>query len=48
MGCGSCGKKVVRNKPLDKRGNSLDKYAYLNPNQLAIKKAEEEKEKEDK
>ena len=39
MGC--CGKSVPRNKPVDKRGNSLNKYAYLHPNQKKILEAEE-------
>ena len=52
MGCGGCGAKTPRNNPFDKRGNSLDNYAFLNPNQLAIKRAleaqeEEEQEQED-
>lgn len=49
MGCGTCS-PPKKNNPFDKRGNkksSLDKYAFLNPNQLAIKKAQEEKDKEE-
>lgn len=48
MACGGCGNKSPRNNPFDKRGNSLDKYAFLNPSQLAIKKAQEDKEAQDK
>lgn len=48
MGCSGCGTKKPRHNPYDKRGNSLSKYAFLNPNQIAIKNALEEKEKQDK
>ena len=50
MACGGCGKSKVKHVPSqDKRGNSLSKYAYLKPNQLAILKAEQEKkDKENK
>ena len=50
MACGGCGKSQVRHNPkTDKRGNSLNKYGYLKPNQLEILKAEQEKkDKENK
>ena len=45
MAC--CGKKAPRHQPVDRHGNGLKKYAYLNPNQIAIRDAEEEKDKEE-
>ncbi|MCK5016496.1 MAG: hypothetical protein KAS32_05420 [Candidatus Peribacteraceae bacterium] len=40
MGC--CGKNVKRNKPpVDKRGNSLRKVAFLHPHQKRILEAED-------
>lgn len=36
-----CGKKPSRNRPVDKRGNSLRKYAYLHPHQKRILDAED-------
>jgi hypothetical protein len=46
MACGTCGAKK-RNNPFDKKGNSLENYAFLNPNQLALRKAQEEKERQE-
>ncbi len=52
MGC--CGRKVVKHNPVDRLGNkkkkksSLSKYAFLNPNQLALRDAQEREEEEDK
>lgn len=50
MGC--CGRKVKKHNPVDRLGNKskkknvLNKYAYLNPNQIALRDAQE-KEEED-
>jgi len=38
MAC--CGKNK-KNKSIDKNGNSLKKYAFLNPGQLALRDAAE-------
>lgn len=52
MACGGCrgARRNVPNKKntpsVDKRGNPLDSYAYLNPNQLAIREAQRNKEKD--
>jgi hypothetical protein len=52
MSCGGC-RGVIKNNPnkknppaVDKRGNTLENYAYLNPNQLALREAQRNKEKE--
>ena len=45
MAC--CGKKIDRHSPFDRLGNKksgLKKYAYLNPNQIALRDAQEEQE----
>jgi hypothetical protein len=44
MGQKCCGKNVKKNNPVDKRGNSLKKYAYLHPNQKKILDGEEQSE----
>lgn len=46
MGCG-CGRKSG-NKNKNTKGTSLDKYGFLTPQQIALLKAKEEKEKEGK
>lgn len=52
MAC--CGKRVNKNSPVDRLGNkkkkksSLSKYAYLNPNQIALRDAQEKEAEEDK
>jgi hypothetical protein len=52
MSCKGCGRTKKNIPPkTDKRGNGInyhDKYAYLNPNQLAAKKAQEDKDREGK
>ena len=46
MAC--CGKKPNRNSPIvDKRGNSLRKYMYLNPKQRKLLEAEDKEKQED-
>ena len=46
MAC--CGKKIDRHNPFDRLGNkkksSLSKYAFLNPNQIVLRDAQEESE----
>lgn len=42
-----CG-KVKKRKAIDKNGNSLKKYAYLNPNQKKLLEAQEQQEQDDK
>ncbi len=47
MACGGCGRSPKKNPNIDRRGNktsSLSKYAFLKPNQLALLKAQEEKD----
>lgn len=48
MACSGC-RRRKKQLPVDRRGNSLDKYAYLNPNQIAIRDAQkkEEEQKQD-
>ena len=31
-----CGRGAKKNRPVDKHGNSLSKYAYLHPNQKKL------------
>ena len=46
MGC--CGRNTKRNKPpVDKRGNSLRKVAFLHPHQKKILEAEDKSIKEE-
>lgn len=48
MGCGGCGSRPPKNNPFDKRGNSLKRYAFLNPNQIVIRDAEDKEGEQDK
>lgn len=47
-----CGKGVKKHKPVDRYGNKkkskLNKYAYLNPNQISLRDAQNKEEEEDK